>query len=49
MKTLVFECDHCYIETIMKYDSEMCDPPRYCPHCGTEQLEDYEELGFDDD
>lgn len=48
MNTIVFECQYCYIETIIKFDSEVHDTPRYCPYCG-QQADDYEELEFRDD
>lgn len=47
MKTVVLECEYCYIESIIRFDSEMHEAPKYCPHCGRLQDDDYEELEFE--
>lgn len=46
MKSILLDCQYCYSETIIKYDVEECDQPRFCPVCGKEQDNDYEELEF---
>lgn len=49
MKNILFDCQYCYVETIVKYDSELHEAPQFCPHCGRQADDEYEELEFDND